>query len=394
MNRNTDFIPFSRPVTGIEEEEAAIRVIRSGWLTSGIEVKEFEKEFACYVGAKHALAVNSATAGLHLALEALNIKKGDLVATTPYTFTATSEVIRYLGADPVFVDIEEESWNIDPEKLEKALIEHNGKIKAVIPVHIGGLNCRMEEICSIADKYDIKILEDAAHSFPVSTAMGYSGTIGDAGVYSFYANKTITTGEGGMIVTNDDSIAKRISIMRSHGIDRDVWNRYTSLKGSWKYAVVEAGYKYNMTDIAAAIGREQLKKASRFNNERKLIAHKYHDSFISTDFLDLPSKEGDTSWHLFIIRINEKKLTIDRDQFIEELKKEGIGTSVHYIPLHLMPYYKELYSLKDDDFPESYKKYSRSISIPIFPGMTENQVLRVVDSVKIVGNRFCRKLND
>ena len=196
MNPGTDFIPFSRPVTGVEEEEAAVRVIRSGWLTSGIEVKEFEKEFAGYVGVKHALAVTSATAGLHRSLEALGIKRGDLVATTPYTFTSTSEVIRYLGADPVFVDIEKNSWNIDPAKLEETVKKYNGKIKAVIPVHMGGLNCRMEEICAIADRYNLKILEDAAHSFPVNTEMGYSGTIGDAGVYSFYANKTITTGEG------------------------------------------------------------------------------------------------------------------------------------------------------------------------------------------------------
>jgi dTDP-4-amino-4,6-dideoxygalactose transaminase len=390
MSQNTDFIPFAKPVTGIEEENAAVRVIRSGWLTSGIEVKEFEKEFASYVGVKHALTVNSATAGLHLALEAMRIKKGDLVATTPYTFTATSEVIRYLGADPVFVDIEEDSWNIDPVKLEETIRKYKGKIKAVIPVHIGGLHCRMDEICAIAEKYNLKILEDAAHSFPVKTDRGYSGTIGDAGVYSFYANKTITTGEGGMIVTNDDEMAKRISVMRLHGIDRDVWNRYTSSKGSWKYAVVEAGYKYNMTDIAAAIGREQLKKAHSFFIDRKNTAAKYHEAFSDMDVLRLPTQNGDNSWHLYIIRLVTEKLSIDRDQFIEELNAEGIGTSVHYIPLHIMPYYQNLYRLKENDFPLSFKKYTESISLPLFPGMTDDQRNRVVDSVKKIAGKYRR----
>jgi len=388
MSPNTDFIPFSKPVTGIEEENAAVRVIRSGWLTSGIEVKEFEKEFAAYVGAKHALAVNSATSGLHLALEAMGIKRGDLVATTPYTFTATSEVIRYLGADPVYVDIEEDSWNIDPVKLEKTIIKHKGKIKAVLPVHMGGLNCRMDEICAIAEKFDLKIIEDAAHSFPVNTERGYSGTIGDAGVYSFYANKTITTGEGGMVVTDNDNLAKRISIMRLHGIDRDVYDRYTSSKGSWKYAVVEAGFKYNMTDIAAAIGREQLKKAHSFYEQRAYIARKYNDAFKDMDFIERPYQGGDNSWHLYIIRLNENRLTINRDRFIEELKKAGIGTSVHYIPLHIMPYYQKLYDLKKDDFPESYRKYKQSISIPLFPGMTEDQVSRVISTIKEIGLKY------
>jgi len=391
MNPNTDFIPFSKPSTGVEEENAAIRVIRSGWLTSGIEVKEFEKEFAAFVGAKHALAVNSATAGLHLALEAMDIKKGDLVVTPSYTFTATSEVIRYLGADPVFVDIEEDSWNIDPEKLEEAIIRNNGKIRAIMPVHLGGQQCRMGEICDIAEKYGLKILEDAAHSFPVDTDHGYSGTIGDAGVYSFYANKTITTGEGGMVVTDNDDIARRISVMRLHGIDRDVWNRYTSSEGSWKYAVVAAGFKYNMTDIAAAIGREQLKKAELFFTDRKEIAAKYSENLKDSDFLSIPPDSNYHSWHLYIIRILESKLTISRDRFIEELKKEGIGTSVHYIPLHIMPYYRDLYSFKENDFPETLKKYNQSISIPIFPGMTKKQVERVISSIKKIGEEFRRE---
>lgn len=390
MNPNTDFIPFAKPSTGVEEENAAVRVIRSGWLTSGIEVKQFEKEFAEFVGVKHALAINSATAGLHLALEALGIQKGDLVATPSYTFTATSEVIRYLGADPVFVDIEKGSWNMDPQKLEEVIISHKGKIKAVLPVHMGGQHCRMNEICALAEKYDLKILEDAAHSFPVDTDRGYSGTIGDAGVYSFYANKTITTGEGGMLVTNNDEIAKRVSIMRLHGIDRDVWNRYTSSEGSWKYAVVAAGFKYNMTDIAAAIGREQLKKAQRFLSDRKAIADQYSSALSHIDFIQSPPTAVYHSWHLYIIRLIEEKLTIGRDRFIEELKKLGIGTSVHYIPLHTMPYYRELYSLKESDFPETWEKYNCSISIPIFPGMSETQVNRVISAIKNIGEQFRR----
>lgn len=391
MNRSTDFIPFAKPSTGPEEEEAAVRVIRSGWLTSGIEVKAFEKEFASYVGARHALAVNSATAGLHLALEALGIGPGDLVATTPYTFTATAEVIRYLGADPLFIDIEEESWNIDPLQFEKAAEEHRGKIKAVIPVHMGGHHCRMNEICRIAGKYGIRILEDAAHSFPVKTDKGYSGTIGDAGVYSFYANKTITTGEGGMVVTDSDELAKRISVMRLHGIDRDVWNRYTAKGGSWRYAVVEAGFKYNMTDIAAAIGREQLKKAESFYKSRKEIAEKYNRELEGLDFVTLPPHAKYHSWHLYILRIDPAKLDIDRDRFIECLGEEGIGTSVHYIPLHIMPYYSERYKLKPQDYPEALKKYGMSISLPVFPGMTADQTARVSDAVKRIGERHRRK---
>lgn len=390
MNPNTDFIPFSKPSTGVEEENAAVRVIRSGWLTSGIEVKEFEKEFAAFVGTKHALAVNSATAGLHLALEALGITKGDLVATPSYTFTATSEVIRYLGADPVFIDIEKESWNMDPLKLEEALISHKGRIKALLPVHMGGRHCRMDEFCALAEKYNLKIIEDAAHSFPVETDGGYSGTIGDAGVFSFYANKTMTTGEGGMLVTNSDDIARRVSIMRLHGIDRDVWNRYTASEGSWKYEVVAAGFKYNMTDIAAAIGREQLKKAQQFFQDRKAIAEKYNYALKDCDFIQIPPAADNHSWHLYIIRVIEDKLTIGRDRFIEELKKEGIGTSVHYIPLHIMPYYRKLYSFKDSDFPETLKKYKSSVSIPIFPGMTEVQMMRVVSSIQSIGERFSR----
>jgi len=390
MNRSTDFVPFARPSTGPEEEEAAVRVIRSGWLTTGRETKEFEREFASYVGVKHALAVNSATAGLHLALEAFGIGPGDLVATTPYTFTATAEVIRYLGADPLFIDIEKESWNIDPAELEKAAEKYKGKIKALIPVHMGGQHCRMDELSAIAERYGIKILEDAAHSFPVDTDKGFSGTIGDAGVYSFYANKTITTGEGGMVVTDNDEIARRVSVMRLHGIDRDVWNRYTARGGSWRYAVVEAGFKYNMTDIAAAIGREQLKKAESFFLDRKEIARNYNRELSKLDFVQLPPDVPYHSWHLYILRIVPEKLTIDRDHFIECLGDEGIGTSVHYIPLHIMPYYSERYNLKPEDYPETMNKFEKSISLPIFPGMTERQIFRVIDSIKRIGETYRR----
>lgn len=391
MNRNTDFIPFAKPSTGVEEEEAAVRVIRSGWLTSGKEVKAFEQEFADYVGTKHALAVNSATAGLHLALEALGIGTGDIVATTPYTFTATAEVIRYLGADPLFVDIEKETWNIDPQKLEKTARENKGKIKALIPVHMGGLHCRMEEIISICSNHNIKILEDAAHSFPVETKLGFSGTIGDVGVYSFYANKTITTGEGGMVVTDSDDLARRISVMRLHGIDRDIWNRYTSQSSSWRYAVVAAGFKYNMTDIAAAIGREQLKKARRFYYKRKEIAETYNRELGKLGFLKTPPVSDEHSWHLYIIRIKTEELSINRDAFIEALNDRGIGTSVHYIPLHIMPYYSRQYSLKPDDYPEAMQKYEQSISLPLFPGMEGWQIERVIETVKQIGEAHRRK---
>ncbi len=390
MNRKSDFIPFALPSLGKEEEQAVIRVLRSGWLTTGRETKAFEKEFGDFVGTSHALAVSSATAGLHLALEAVGIKSGDKVLTTPYTFTATAEVIRYLGADPVFSDIEPETYNIDTECVSRTLKQHPD-IKCIIPVHIGGNPAAVEKLTSLKKKYDVAIVEDAAHAFPVSLKGKFLGTWGDAGVFSFYATKTITTGEGGMVVTNNENLARRITIMRLHGIDREIWNRYTSPKASWQYSVVEAGYKYNMPDLLATIGREQLKKGISFLSERTKIAEFYSKELSNLDFLILPSHAAEHAWHLFMVRIKEKKLTIDRDTFIHLMQERGIGTSVHYIPLHIMPYYKSKYGFKQEDFPVTMDVYKTVFSLPIYPGLTESDQHRIVEVIRRIGESHYRR---
>lgn len=394
MNRNIDFIPFALPSLGTEEENAVLRVLRSGWLTTGKETKSFESEFADTIGIREAVSVNSATAGLHLALEALGIGRGDRVITSPYTFTATAEVTRYLGAHPVFVDIEEDSFNIDPDLLEKEIRKWRRKPKAVIPIHIGGHPCRMNEIMRIAKAKNMAVVEDAAHAFPVPTQEGYLGTVGDVGVFSFYATKTITTGEGGMVVTSRADLAERIRIMRLHGIDREIWDRYTSKKPSWKYAVVDAGFKYNLTDLASAIGREQLKKAFVFREERARIATEYTVAFRDRDYIILPPASDNHAWHLYILRLVPELLSITRDEFIEELSRAGIGTSVHYIPLHIMPYYREKYGLKPDDFPRSLSRFRQVVSLPIYPGMTEVQIQYILKTVLRIGdNHYRRSVN-
>jgi dTDP-4-amino-4,6-dideoxygalactose transaminase len=393
MKQNTDNIPFARPSLGKEEEDAVLEVLRSGWLTTGEVALNFEKQFRAFVGARHAIAVNSATAGLHLSLDALRIPRGSLVITTPYTFTATAEILRYIDAHPLFVDIEEDTYNIDPAIVEEELSRRNrGEISCILPVHIAGLACDMNRLSALAKTYGIPIVEDCAHAFPLRIEDRYAGTIGTTGVFSFYANKTITTGEGGMVVTEDDAIADRIRIMRSHGIDRMSWDRYTSVKSGWAYSVVEAGYKYNLTDIAAAIGIEQLKKASDLKERRKAIAMRYDAGLGDQDYLTLPAHTEDHAWHLYMIRIDESRLSIDRDEFIRKLGEAGIGTSVHYIPLHIMPFYKKLCGYEADRFPIAMKNYGRSISLPIYPDLTAEQTERVISSIKNIGAHFYRKV--
>lgn len=390
MNPKYKPIPFALPSIGREEEEAVLRVLRSGWLTTGKEAKKFEQEFQSYTGVSHALAVSSATAGLHLCLEALGVKKGDKVLTTPYTFTSTAEVIRYLGADPVFADIDEETLNLSPEAAVKALDTILG-IRGIIPVHIGGRAAAMEEFIRLKKERGVFIVEDAAHAFPVSHGGRFLGTLGDAGVFSFYATKTITTGEGGMVVTDNEKLSKRISTMRLHGIDREIWDRYSSQQASWKYSVVDAGFKYNMPDILAAIGREQLKKGNRFFVERQKIAEYYINALRELDFIKIPAKSDEHAWHLFIVRIIEDRLTISRDEFVKHLQERGIGISVHYIPLHIMPYYRKKYGFKPQDFPNTIKVYKSAFSLPIYPGLTEEDCFRVTEAVKQTGLSFYRR---
>lgn len=390
MSLNTDFIPFAKPSMGPEEEEAVIRVLRSGWLTTGTEAKKFELEFASYTGTAKALAVNSATSGLHLALEAFGIGPGDKIITSPYTFTSTAEVIRYLGADPVFADIDPSTFNLCPLETAK-LLKKDPSIKGIIPVHIAGHPCDMEAFLELKNQYKIMLLEDAAHSFPVKSNGKFLGCIGDAGVFSFYATKTITTGEGGMIVTNNTEAAKRMSVMRLHGIDREAWDRYTSDKPTWQYSVVDAGFKYNMPDIAASIGREQLKKAAIFLKNRTKIANSYFRELGDLDFLRLPEQQDNHAWHLFMPRIIPEKLTITRDEFIRNLIIQGIGISVHYIPLHIMPYYQKKYGYKAQDFPETIRAYNAVFSLPVYPGLTDEQLERIISAIKNTGLRFRRK---
>jgi dTDP-4-amino-4,6-dideoxygalactose transaminase len=391
----SDPIPFARPFTGKEEEEAVLRVLRSGWLTTGEEALAFEAEFAAFLSAGpepslRCLAVNSATSGLHLALEALGVEPGDAVFLPSYTFTATAEVVRYLGAEVVFVDIAPDSYNINGAALEEALAGMRGsgktlRPKAVIPVHIGGLPCDMEEICAIARRYDLAVVEDAAHAFPAKAPAGpadkgpWAGTWGDAGVFSFYATKTITTGEGGMVVSRNQELADRVSIMRSHGIDRTVWNRYTDTKASWYYEVIAPGYKYNLPDLLAAVGRVQLGRAEELLRMRESIAERYDRAFGPMEAVIIPPPGG--ARHLYTLRLRNPAR---RDGVIEELKRRGIGTSVHFIPLHLMPYYRDRYGLQPDAYPETLRRFRETLSLPIWPGITASQVDRVIDAVRSV----------
>lgn len=388
MNRSTKqaVIPFARPAIGVEEERAVIDVLRSGWLTTGDVAAKFEQEFRQALGIKHALAVNSATSGLHLSLECLGIGEGDRVISSPYTFTATVEIARYLGAHPVFVDICEDNPNIDPALVERAIATTNG-VKCVVPVHIGGYPCDMKALQEICSPADIPIVEDAAHAFPCSTNAGPAGTAGTIGVFSFYATKTITSGEGGMLVTESDVLADRARVMRLHGIDRDVWDRYRSNSAStWEYDVIAPGYKYNMPDLNAAVGLEQLRKAESFRRRRAEIAERYIEGFTGIDFIGCPPDDPGHAWHLFTIRL--RGLSITRDEFLARLKDRGVGTSVHYRPLHLMSYYRKTYGLKPEDFPRSLARYGESLSLPIYPSLDDEAVETVIREVTAAGKEY------
>jgi dTDP-4-amino-4,6-dideoxygalactose transaminase len=375
FDRMENFIPFALPDIGEEEINEAVDSLRSGWLTTGPKAKRFENDFTQFLGDEriHALAVNSATSGLHLALEALGIGPGDEVITTAYTFTATAEVIRYLGANPVFVDIDPSTMNISPAAMEAAVTP---RTRALLPVHFGGLAADMDAILDIARRHHLPVVEDAAHALPATRGGKMIGALdSDTAVFSFYATKTITTGEGGMIVTRDDRIASRCRTMRLHGIDRDVFNRYTARKAAWYYEIIAPGFKYNMTDIAASIGIHQLKKATAFCSKRAEIARYYDDVFRELP-VELPphAPEGDIhSWHLYILRLREDA-PVTRDRFIEKMFEYGIGTSVHFIPLCIQPYWRQTCCLRAEDFPHTLESYRRAVSIPVYPKLTDRQV--------------------
>ena len=379
------FLPFAFPSITDREKAAVLEVLDSGWLTTGARTKRFEEAFASKVGAQFAIALNSATAALHLALEAFGVGPGDEVIVPTWTFASSAEVVAYLGARAVLVDVDPVTLNATPETVLAAVTE---RTKAVVIVHLAGYPADMTGLLEALDPLGIPVLEDAAHSFPsrVGSAGGrYAGTFGRAGAYSFYATKTITTGEGGMLVTDDSEIADRARLMSLHGISRNAWNRY-SAAGSWYYEIEDVGFKYNMTDMAAALGLVQLDRAEDLFTARRALVTSYTERLgggAAADLLELPSDapDGSHAWHLYIVRLRLDRLTIDRAQVIDALKALGIGTSVHFIPLHQHPYYVER-GYVSAGFPVASREYERVISLPLWPGLTTAEVDRVVDGLE------------
>lgn len=381
-------IPFHRSYTTDADIQGVVDTLKSGWLTMGPRTVQFENRFAELVSANHAVAVNSCTAALHLALRVLGIGPGDEVIVPAMTFAASAEVVCYLGANPVITDVDPETHLITVDEIEKHL---SPKTKAIIPVHFAGQAVDLDEIMDLAKKHQLKVVEDAAHCFPSFYKGRPIGGIGDVTAFSFYATKTLAVGEGGMATTNDEELANQMKILRLHGISRDAWKRYTR-EGSWYYEVVDAGFKYNMTDIQASLGLTQLDVAEEAWKKRTLIAERYNTAFREHKALRIPVIKPDrqTSWHLYVLRINPEALTISRDDFINKLKEAGIGTSVHFIPLYRHPYYRQLTNADLKNFPNSEWLFERIISLPIFPGMTEEQIDYVIDNVLRIADEFSR----
>ncbi len=378
-----EFIPFALPCIGQEEIDEVVDSLKSGWLTTGPKTRRFEEAFAEFIGAGEAVAVNSATAGLHLALEAFGVGPGDRVLVPVYTFTATAEVVRYLGADPVFVDAEPGTRNMDIYLARRALESQPG-IKAIVPVHFAGHPCDMDRLMALAAEFDVKVIEDAAHALPTEYRGRLIGGHGHAVVYSFYVTKTLATGEGGMVVSVDPDACRRMRTMRLHGINRDVFNRYTSELPAWYYEVVAPGYKYNMTDLAASLGIHQLKKVESFRKQREEIANRYLKAFADLP-VGLPSIEPYCTrhaWHLFVLDIEKARCGVSRDEVIQFMASERVGSSVHFIPLHLHPYWRERYRLTCDEFPVAEKAYRQAMSLPIYPSMSHGAVERVISAVR------------
>jgi perosamine synthetase len=373
------FIPFHLPDIGEEEIQSVVETLRSGWLTTGIKTKQFEKEFAAWIGAPHAVAVNSCTAALHLALEAVGVTAGDEVIVPTMTFAATAEVVHYCRALPVLVDCKSDTFNIDVEAIEQAI---SPKTKAIIPVHFAGQPCEMDRILEMAQSRNIKVIEDAAHALPAKYRGKMVGTLGDITCFSFYATKTMTTGEGGMATTENSEWAERMRILSLHGISRDAVNRYTP-EGSWYYEICYPGYKYNLTDIAAALGIPQLHKCDRFGTIRQRYATLYNEGFKEIPEITIPyvAEDVEHAWHLYVIQLDLERLRIGRNEMIDLLKQQGIGTSVHFIPLHLHPYYSNNTTYAQKNFPVANQAFKRIISLPIYPRMTDAEVQRVIEVV-------------
>jgi dTDP-4-amino-4,6-dideoxygalactose transaminase len=394
-------VPFFKPSLGASEREAVLEVLNSGWLTTGAKTAAFEEAFARYTGARHAVALNSCTAALHLALEAIGVRRGDLVLTPSFTFAATAEVVRYFDATPVLVDCDD-TLGMDLDALEATLeaLEKGrptaglqppyGPRRALIPMHFGGRVLDMERVMDIARRFDLAVVEDAAHTLPARQRSGasadwkHAGTWGAVGCFSFYANKCITTGEGGMAITDDDALAQRMRVMSLHGMNRDAWKRFSS-EGSWYYELVAPGFKYNLTDIAAALGLAQLARVDELWQERRKYAAQYRTLLEDCPWLRLQEDEDESrqdSWHLFPIRLAP---ALDRARVIEALKERGVGTAVHWMPLHLHPYYKETYGYKPEDFPRAAEVWPHLLTLPLYPEMGEAAVEFVCTSLREIG---------
>jgi len=382
-----DFLEFSPPVIGDDEVNAVVETLRSFWITTGPKTKEFEKKFAGKFGAPAALAVNSCTAALHTALVGLGIGPGDEVITTPMTFCSTVNVIEQVGARPVLVDVEPDTLNIDPDKIEDAVTT---KTKAIMPVHYSGHPVDLDAIYDIAERHNLFVVEDAAHAVSAKYKGRYIGTGGTVAAFSFYATKNMTTAEGGMLTGTPDFVEK-CRIISLHGMSRDAWNRY-SKEGSWYYEVLLPGFKYNMTDIQASLGLVQLEKLESFQLRRAEIVAKYNQEFKNYDALEIPvaKAEVEHAWHLYVLKLNLEALRINRNQFIEELKVRNIGTSVHFIPIHLHPYYRDKYGYKPEDFPVAFNNYQRIISLPLHAGLSDNDVQDVIAAVVEIVKKYSR----
>ena len=375
-----ELLPFHRSDIGEEEVSEVLEVLRSGWLTTGPKVREFEREFAAMVGAEHAVAVNSCTAALHLALEAAGVSEGDEVLVPTMTFAATAEVVTYFKARPVLIDCTQDTLNLNTDRIQQAITD---KTRAIIPVHFAGHPCDLRPIHAIAQAHDLHVIEDAAHALPARYHGKMIGGISDATCFSFYATKNITTGEGGMITTNNAEQAARMRMMSLHGLSRDAWNRY-SAQGSWYYEILSPGFKYNLTDIAAALGLAQLKKCERFWKGRERYAALYNEGFQDLPEIICPPTASHVqhAWHLYVIQLNLDCLRIGRDEFIRQLQQAGVGCSVHFIPLHLHPYHRDRSGYRPEDFPIASRVFQRIVSLPLYSKMTEDEVNRVIETVR------------
>jgi dTDP-4-amino-4,6-dideoxygalactose transaminase len=384
----TQSVPFHVPSLGEEEIRAVTETLESGWITTGPKTHCFEEAFARFIGVRHALAVSSCTAALHLSLEASRLTEDDEVLVPTLTFAATGEVVAYFKARPVLVDVDPVHFNLSLEDVGRKITP---KTRVVMPVHFGGHPCCMDSILDLAAENGLTVIEDAAHALPAKYRGKSIGTLSPLTAFSFYATKTVTTGEGGMVTTNDDSLAERIALMRLHGISRDAWKRYTA-EGTWRYEITEAGYKYNLTDPQAALGLVQLSKCEQMWRRRVEIAKKYDKALSSLDAYRTPivAEDVQNAWHLYVILVQSSALRIHRDRVIEELRQRGIGTSVHFIPLHLHPYYQNMWGYRPGEFPVAEDYFDRCISLPIYPSLTEEDLHRVIEALHDIANGFRR----